>query len=74
MSGRLVHELEYHYSDGNFRDGSHVNITIRYYGKKDRFAIYKLANISKFIVFGLGQELCHELLPRAVLRSSIEKG
>ena len=26
MSGRLVHTLEYHYSDGAFGDGSHANI------------------------------------------------
>ena len=35
MSGRLVHKLEYHYSDGAFGEGSHVKITIRYYGKMD---------------------------------------
>ena len=29
-SGRLVHELEYHYSDGAFGDGPQANITIRY--------------------------------------------
>ena len=52
MSGRLVHELEYHYSDGAFGDGSHANITIRYYGKTDRFAKYMLANISNFRVIG----------------------
>ena len=31
ISGRLVHGLEYHYSDGAFGDGSHTNITILYY-------------------------------------------
>ena len=50
MSGRLVHELEYHHTDGAFGDGSQANITIRYYGKTDRLAIYKLANILNFTV------------------------
>ena len=50
MSGRLIHELEYHYSDGAFGDGPHANITIRYYQKLDRFAKYKLANDSNFTV------------------------
>ena len=36
MSGILVHELEFHYLDGAFGDGSHVNITLRYYGKTVR--------------------------------------
>ena len=52
MSGTLVLELEYHHSDGAFGDGSHVNITIRYYGKTNRFAIYKLANISNLMQKG----------------------
>ena len=34
MSGRLVHELEYHYSDGAFGDGPDANITIRYLNQK----------------------------------------
>ena len=50
MSGRLVHELEYHYSDCAFGDGPDANITIRYYRKMDRFAKYKLANNSNFTV------------------------
>ena len=50
MSGRLVHELEYHYSDGAFGDKPDANITIRYYRKMDRFANYKLANNSNFTV------------------------
>ena len=51
MSGRSVHGLEYHYSDGAFGDCLHVNVTICYYGKTDRFAIYKLVKISNFTVF-----------------------
>ena len=50
MSGRLVHELEYHYSDGAFGDEPDANITIRYYRKMDRFAKYKLSNNSNFTV------------------------
>ena len=50
MSGRLVHELEYHYSDGTFGEGPDANITIRYYRKMDRFAKLKLANNSSFTV------------------------
>ena len=44
MSGWLVHELEYHYSDVAFGDGPDTNITIRYNRKIDWFAKYKLAN------------------------------
>ena len=33
-----------------FLDGSHANITIRYYGKMDRFANFNLANIWDFTV------------------------
>ena len=54
MSGRLVHELEYHYSGGTFGEGPHANITIRYYQKMDRFAEYKLANNSNFAVLDWG--------------------
>ena len=31
MNGKLVHELEYHFSDGAFGDGPDANITIHYY-------------------------------------------
>ena len=41
MNGRLVHRLEYHYSDGAFGDGSHANITIRYYGKNIDSLIFR---------------------------------
>ena len=51
MSGRLLHELEYHYSDGAFSDGPDANITIHYYRKMNRFAKYKLANNSIFTVY-----------------------
>ena len=51
MSGRLIHELEYHYSDGAFGGRPGAIITIRYYRKMDRFAKYKLANNSNFTVF-----------------------
>ena len=51
MSGRLVQELEYHYSDGAFGDGPHANITIHYYRKKYQFARYRHANISNFTVY-----------------------
>ena len=53
MSGRLVHELEYHYSDDAFGDWPDANITIRYYQKMNRFAKYKLANNSNFTVLHL---------------------
>ena len=56
MSGRLVHELEYHYTDGAFGDGSQANITIRYYGKMERLARYRFANISNFTVFAMFYE------------------
>ena len=35
-----------------FLDGSHTNITIRYYGKMGRFGKFNLANISNFTVYG----------------------
>ena len=42
MSGRLLHELEYHYSNSDGRgaliDGPDDNTTIRYYRKMDRLA------------------------------------
>ena len=48
----LTTGYEYHYSDGAFGDGSHLNITIRYYLKTHWFArLYKVANISNFTVF-----------------------
>ena len=52
MSGRLVYELEYHYSnsDGALGDGPDANITIRYYRKIDQLAKYKLAYNSNFTV------------------------
>ena len=50
MSGKLAHELEYHYSDDPFGDGPDANITICYYQKMDQFAKYKLANNSNFTV------------------------
>ena len=34
-----------------FLDGSRANITIRYYGKMDRFGKFNLANISNFTVY-----------------------
>ena len=52
MSGRLVYELDYHYSDGAFGDGPDANITIRYYLKMDQLAKYKIANNSNFTVIG----------------------
>ena len=52
MSGRLVQELEYHFSDGAFVDGPDANNMIRYYQKMDQLAKYKLANNSNFTVFG----------------------
>ena len=51
MNGRLVHELEYHYSGGAFGNGPDTNITIRYYRKMDQLAKYKLANNSNFTVY-----------------------
>ena len=51
MIVKLVHELEYHYSDGAFGvKGTDANITISYYRKMDRFAKYKLANNSNYTV------------------------
>ena len=51
MSGRLVYELGYHYSDGAFGDEPDANITIRYYRKMDLLAKDKLANNSNFTVY-----------------------
>ena len=53
----VLHELEYHYSDGAFGDGS-----IRYYGKTDWFAIYKLADISNFTVLVISLNKTKHLL------------